>query len=83
MLTWIYTVLGLAGVWVMIRNGESLGAARVAGSSETCFLAAQEQPEGRYTVEFFPFVIATGGLALAAVNRRRPASRSARAFHSA
>jgi hypothetical protein len=34
------------------------------------FLAAQEHPEGRYTVEFFPYLMAAGGVALAAANFR-------------
>jgi hypothetical protein len=73
-LTWIYTVLGLAGVWVLKKNGESLRwlvLIVLLVVPRFAFLAAQEHPEGRYTVEFLPFIIAAGGLALAAVNRRR------------
>jgi hypothetical protein len=73
-LTLMYTALGLAGGWVMMKNGESrrwLLLIVLLVLPRLAFLAAQEHPEGRYTVEFFPFIIAAGGLALAAVNGKR------------
>ncbi len=68
LLTWFYSIAGLIGVWVMWKAESSrrwvlmlvlLMLPRLA------FLAAQEHPESRYTVEFFPLVAAAGGLALA------------------
>jgi hypothetical protein len=71
-LTWFYTIVGAIGLSMMMRSTLSqlwgillilLILPRLA------FLAAQEHPESRYTVEFFPFVAAAGGLALAALTR--------------
>jgi hypothetical protein len=69
-LTWFYTIVGAIGTLVMMRSSSSwkwgillvlLILPRLA------FLATQEHPESRYTAEFFPFVAAVGGIALAAL----------------
>ena len=74
LLTWFYTIAGLIGVAVMWKAESSrrwvlllvlLILPRLA------FLAAQEHPESRYTVEFFPLVAAAGGLALACLTLDR------------
>ena len=71
--TWLLTISAAAGVWVMFRSRPSrrwvlllllLIIPRMA------FLSAQEHPEARYTVEFFPLVIAAGALSLALVRRQ-------------
>ena len=68
LLTWFYTIAGLIGVGMMWKAESSrrwvlllvlLILPRLA------FLAAQEHPESRYTVEFFPLVAAAGALAVA------------------
>ena len=62
-----YTVLGWLGAWSMWANA---GARRwlllllLLIVPRLAFLCCQEHPEGRYVVEFFPFVAAVGGLAL-------------------
>lgn len=89
-LTWLYTIAALFGAWIMWRAGSSrrwvcLLALLIV--PRLAFLAAQEHPESRYTVEFFPLVAAAGGLALACVTldrfRRRAARSSAPSASSA
>jgi hypothetical protein len=67
-LTWLYTTFGFGGTLLMWKSESSrrwvwlfvlLIVPRLA------YLAAQEHPETRYTVEFFPLVSAVGSLALA------------------
>ncbi len=74
LLTWFYTIAGLIGAWVMWKAESSrrwvlllvlLILPRLA------FLAAQEHPESRYTVEFFPLVAAAAGVALACLTLDR------------
>lgn len=67
MLTWVYTVLALIGAWVMWQSGSSrrwVLLLEVLILPRLAFLAAQEHPESRYTVEFFTLIAAAGGLAL-------------------
>ena len=73
-LTWFYTIAGLIGTSVMWRAGSSrrwVCLLALLILPRLAFLAAQEHPESRYTVEFFPLVAAAGGLALACLAFRR------------
>jgi len=63
-----YTALGLFGAWLMWVNKTSrrwLLLIAVLIIPRLAFLASLENPEPRYVVEFFGFVLATGSLALA------------------
>jgi hypothetical protein len=63
-----YTALGLIGAWLMWANKTSrrwLLLITVLIIPRLAFLASLENPEPRYVVEFFGFVLATGSLALA------------------
>jgi hypothetical protein len=69
-LTWMYTIAGAMGAFLMLSTSSSrrwgilvimLILPRLA------FLAFQEHPESRYTVEFFPFCIAAGAIALSSL----------------
>jgi len=67
-LTWFYTISALIGVWVLWKSESSrrwVWLLAMLIVPRLVFLAAQEHPETRYTVEFFPLVAAAGGLALA------------------
>lgn len=71
----MYTVLGLAGAFVLLRTRE--GDARRALVLVTlmifirlAFFSTIENPEPRYVVEFFPFLAALGGIAIASLRRR-------------
>lgn len=73
-LTGLYTAVALIGVLVMwttrgSRRWVVLLALLVA--PRLAFLAAQEHPEPRYTVEYFAFAAAVGGIALASLRFRR------------
>lgn len=65
--SWLYTILALTGAGLMLKTESSrrwvlflvlLILPRLA------FLAAQEHPETRYTVEFFALLSAAGSIAL-------------------
>ncbi len=74
LLTWFYTIAGLIGVGVMWKAESSRRWVLLLGLlilPRLAFLAAQEHPESRYTVEFFPLVAAAGGLALACLTLDR------------
>lgn len=78
LLTGLYTVAALFGVWVMwttrgSRRWVVLLALLVA--PRLAFLAAQEHPEPRYTVEYFAFAAAVGGIALASLRFRGKGDR--------
>jgi hypothetical protein len=68
--TWIYTLLGLAGAWLLWRS-RNFGARRWLLLAALLifirlgFFATLENPEPRYVVEFFPFLAALGGIAIA------------------
>ena len=79
-ITMIYTALGLTGLWVMINTRETRRWVLLAAMlvlPRLAFLAAQEHPEGRYTVEFFAFVLAAAGVAIAAMSFRQSPGRQA------
>jgi hypothetical protein len=71
-LTAIYTLLGLAGGWVLwiSRKGPArrwLLLVSLAVVLRLILFASMENPEPRYLVEFFPFLAALGGIALASL----------------
>jgi hypothetical protein len=75
-LTAIYTLLGLAGAWVLWDSKKS--AARtwlfltgVAIVLRLILFSSMENPEPRYLVEFFPLLSILGGIAIAHVHLRR------------
>jgi hypothetical protein len=70
LLTGGYTILALVGLWVMLKARSSRQWILLLALL-ILFLAAQEHPESRYTVEFFPLVAAAGSLALAHMKFRR------------
>ena len=68
-LTGIYTLLGLAGAWLLWSSGEF--AARrwllltmLAIVLRLVLFSSMENPEPRYLVEFFPFLAILGGIAI-------------------
>jgi hypothetical protein len=74
-MVFIYSLLGVAGGWVLWR-------ARLVNSRRwlllvtllifirLAFFSTLENPEARYTVEFFPFLAVLGGIALAGLTRK-------------
>src|SRR5262249_43621236 len=66
-LTWLYTLLAVIGAWVMWRGGERVWLLMLAllVLPRIAFLATLENPEPRYVVELFTFVIAAASLTLA------------------
>lgn len=69
-LTWIYTILGLMGAWLLLRSRKANSRRWVLLASLIIFLrlgffASLENPEPRYTVEIFPFLAILGGLVFA------------------
>jgi hypothetical protein len=75
-LTGLYTLLGLAGAWVL-WDSRTFAARRwlllVALSVvlRLALFSSMENPEPRYLVEFFPFLAVLGGIAIARVPRLR------------
>jgi hypothetical protein len=73
-LTGLYTLLGLAGAWVL-WDSRKFAARRwlllVALSIvlRLALFSSMENPEPRYLVEFFPFLAILGGIAIARVPR--------------
>jgi hypothetical protein len=74
-LTGIYTLLGLAGAWLLWDSRQS--AARrwlllvaLAIVLRLILFSSLENPEPRYLVEFFPFLATLGGIAIARVAMR-------------
>jgi len=66
-LTLIYTLLGLAGGWVLWRSRKSEAHRWLLLVALTIFLrlaffSTIENPEPRYVVEFFPFLTTLGGV---------------------
>lgn len=75
-LTWIYTLLGVGGAWVLWRGRRSgawvwLALALLLTIPRLAFMSSLENPEPRYVVELFPFLAALGGVALASLRLRR------------
>ena len=73
-LSWLYTILGLAGIAVMWRHRDTrrwilllflLIVPRFA------YLTTLQNPEPRYVVEYFPLLLAVSGIALASIRWRR------------
>jgi len=67
LLTLLYTGLGLGGAWLMWQNKQSrvwLLMLALLIAPRLALLASMENPEPRYVVEFFAFVIAAGSLAM-------------------
>lgn len=71
---WLFTIIGLAGVIIMWRHEDTwrwvlllflLTIPRFA------YLTTLQNPEPRYVVEYFPLLLATAGVALAAIRWRR------------
>jgi hypothetical protein len=67
-LTWIYTLFGVAGAWLLWRTAD-FGARRwvvltaLIIFSRLAFFASLENPEPRYVVEFFPLLCVLAGIA--------------------
>ena len=75
-LTGIYTLLGLAGAWVL-WDSRKFAARRWLLLISLCVVlrlilfSSMENPEPRYLVEFFPFLAIFGAMAIARVPRLR------------
>jgi 4-amino-4-deoxy-L-arabinose transferase-like glycosyltransferase len=72
-LTGIYTLLGVIGGWLLWRSGDRrwLLLAALMIFLRLGFFATLENPEPRYTVEIFPFLIMLGST-VGAAHRGRP-----------
>jgi hypothetical protein len=79
-LTWIYTLLGLVGGWLLWKSKPSVGDPGVGLMARrwlllvslliflrVAFFSTLENPEPRYVVEFFPFLAALGGIAISSL----------------
>src|SRR5205085_9011224 len=68
-LTWIYTILALAGALVLWRGQEWrwLILAALLIFPRILFFATLENPEPRYVVELFAFTSALGGISLSRI----------------
>ncbi|MDQ1707382.1 MAG: hypothetical protein QOJ88_593, partial [Pyrinomonadaceae bacterium] len=83
-LTLLFTLLGVAGGWVLWQTGEFVSRqwlllVVLIVFIRLGFFATLENPEPRYVVEIFPFLAILGGLALTRLgsilaNRKRLAS---------
>ena len=78
-LSLLYTLLGLAGGWLLWQSRDSVARQWLLMAALLIFLrlgffSSMENPEPRYTVEFFPFLAILGGIALV---RMRTAWRAA------
>jgi len=71
-LTWIYTLLGVIGGWLLWRSGGKrwLLMAALLMFLRLGFFATLENPEPRYTVELFPFLIVVAAAGLATIVRQ-------------
>ena len=77
-LTWIYTLLGVVGGWLLWRSRDRdarrwLLLAVLLIFLRLGFFASLENPEPRYTVELFPFLIMLAG---AGVSRIKASARA-------
>lgn len=73
LLTWFYTLLGVAGGWMLWRapgHRRWLLLVALMTLPRVAFLSTLENPEPRYVVELFPFLAALGGIAAASIRRR-------------
>jgi hypothetical protein len=78
-LTAVFTLLGLAGGWLLWSSGKSaarrwLLLAALAILLRLILFSSMENPEPRYLVEFFPFLSILGGIAIARVSRTSKAA---------
>ena len=69
-LTAVYTLLGLAGAWLLLKSGSFEGRrwlllTTLAIVLRLILFSSMENPEPRYLVEFFPFLAILGGIAIA------------------
>lgn len=69
-LTAVFTLLGLAGGWLLWSSGKSAARRWLLLTSLAILLrlilfSSMENPEPRYLVEFFPFLSILGGIAIA------------------
>lgn len=69
-LVWIYTLFGIVGGWLLWRArdpyaGSWLLLAVLMIFIRLAFFSSMENPEPRYTVEFFPLLAVLGGMAIA------------------
>ena len=72
-LTWVYTILGLAGAWFLLRWRGTVPFALLLLLTivpRVAFLGTMENPEPRYVVELFPLLAAAGAVAIAALTSR-------------
>lgn len=72
----IYTLLGIAGGWVLYRGRDFavrrwLLLAALMMFIRLAFFSTMENPEPRYMVELFPFLAVLGGIALARIKSVR------------
>ena len=65
-LTWVYTLLGVIGGWLLWRTRDRRWVLMIALLIflRLGFFATLENPEPRYTVELFPFLIIVGAAGL-------------------
>ena len=72
-LTWVYTILGALGAWVLWRAGEEsrhwLLLAALIIFLRLGFFSTLENPEPRYAVEIFPFLSILGGIAISRLGK--------------
>ena len=74
-LTAVYTLLGLAGMWLLWSSG-TFDARRwlllivLAIVLRLILFSSIENPEPRYLVEFFPFLSVLGGIAIAQISKQ-------------
>jgi 4-amino-4-deoxy-L-arabinose transferase-like glycosyltransferase len=74
-LVWLYTLLGIAGGWVLLRTRQVaarrfLLLAVLMIFLRVAFFSTVVNPEPRYVVEIFPFLSILGGLALGRIALR-------------
>jgi hypothetical protein len=71
-LTWVYTLLGVVGAWLLwrARNYRWLLMVALLIFLRLGFFATLENPEPRYTVEIFPLLMLVGAAGLATVFRQ-------------
>jgi hypothetical protein len=74
-LTWIYTLLGALGAWLLWRTRSVEARRWITLAALIIFLrlgffSTLENPEPRYVVELFPFLAVLGGIAIASVLTR-------------
>ena len=72
-LTWVYTLMGAVGAWLLwrSRNYRWLLMVALLIFLRLGFFASLENPEPRYTVEFFPFLIIVAAAGIATVSFRK------------